>query len=212
MKSNTRYHLQRLLEGYPKLVITEDSIISAFDVMSNAFLNYGKLLVCGNGGSAADADHIVGELMKGFLSKRPIGNELVNRLNSHDDSGELSNHLQLALPAINLSAHVALNTAICNDVSADIVFAQQVLGYGVAGDVLFGISTSGNSQNVINAAIVAKILDMKTIGLTGTDSGKMDEIFDIVIKVPSNFTSSIQELHLPVYHTLCAMLEEEIFQ
>ena len=154
---------------------------------------------------------IVGELMKGFLRKRPIDKELAKKLDEYDSSGGLSCQLQQGLPAINLSAHATLNTAVCNDLSSDLMFAQQVLGYGREGDVLLGISTSGNSKNVISAGIVAKALNMKTIGLTGESGGKMNELFDIVIKVPSTSTPIIQELHLPIYHTLCAMLEEEFF-
>ena len=211
MKLTTKYHLDKLLEIHPELSIIKESLICGFDTMSHSFRNHGKLLVCGNGGSASDADHIVGELMKGFMLNRPEDKFLAEKLNGYDDSGKLSNSLQLAFPAINLSAHVALNTAICNDISSDMAFAQQVLGYGNEGDVLLGISTSGNSKNVINAAKVAKALGLETIGLTGEDGGNMNELFDVLIKAPSIFTASIQEMHLPIYHTLCAMLEEEFY-
>lgn len=210
MKESTQHHLKLLSDNYPNLASVEKNIISAFKIMTKAFESSRKLLICGNGGSAADADHIVGELMKGFQQKRPIGADITEKLKSCDNSG-LASCLQKALPAINLSAHTALTTAICNDTSQDMIFAQQVLGYGIEGDVLLGISTSGNSLNVINAGKVAKALKISTIGLTGSDGGKMKELFDIVIQVPSNTTASIQELHLPIYHTLCAMLEEEFF-
>lgn len=211
MKNTTLSHLDQLLNNYPKLLANKEDLVSAFNILSETYSAGGKLLICGNGGSAADSDHIVGELMKGFLKKRPVSDELAEKLDELDKSGELSRHLQQGLPAISLSAHYALNTAICNDLSSDLMFAQQVLGYGRAGDVLLGISTSGNSRNVINAGIVARTLNLKTIGLTGEGGGKMNELFDLVIRVPSNRTPDIQEFHLPVYHTLCAMLEEEFF-
>ncbi|MDD4565840.1 MAG: SIS domain-containing protein [Eubacteriales bacterium] len=211
MKKATMSHLDKLLNNRPKLVANREDIVTSFNILSEAFSGGGKLLICGNGGSAADSDHIVGELMKGFLNKRPVADELAKKLDELDRTGQLSQHLQQGLPAISLSAHSALSTAVCNDLSSDLMFAQQVLGYGRAGDVLIGISTSGNSSNVLNAGIVAKALNLKTIGLTGENGGKMNELFDLVIKVPSNRTPDIQELHLPVYHTICAMLEEEFF-
>lgn len=211
MKETTKSLLTILKEKYKNLIVNEEVIIKVFEQISDTFINGGKLLVCGNGGSSADSDHIVGELMKGFLLKRTINNDIATRINQFDPSGQISAQLQMALPAINLSAHAALISAICNDNSSDMIFAQQVLGYGEKGDVLLGISTSGNSANVINAGIVAKSKGLKTIGLTGASGGRMNELFDHVIKVPESSTASIQELHLPIYHTLCAMLEEEFF-
>lgn len=211
MKDTSKHYLSLLLEKHHQLKVNEGTIIEAFEQISDTFAAGGKLLVCGNGGSAADADHIVGELMKGFLSKRTLDVDTASRITQIDTSGELVEKLQMALPAINLAAHNSLVTAICNDTSSDLIYAQQVLGYGKKGDILLGISTSGNSANIINAGIVAKALSMKTIGLTGANRGKMDDLFGLVIKVPESATANIQELHLPIYHTLCAMLEEEFF-
>lgn len=211
MKKHTESFLTELLGKHLELSLAQDSIISAFKHMSETYQNNGKLLICGNGGSAADADHIVGELMKGFVNRRKLNisdAKIINRLNP---AGNLSNLMQMALPAINLSAHTALISAISNDMSPDMIFAQQVFGYGNKGDTLLGISTSGNSTNVINAGIIAKAMKIHTIGLTGMDGGQMNGLFDIIIKVPKTATADIQELHLPIYHTLCAMLEEEFF-
>jgi D-sedoheptulose 7-phosphate isomerase len=173
--------------------------------MEASFASGGKLLVCGNGGSAADADHIVGELMKGFYKKRSLPAEEASKL------GEYARYLQGALPAIALTQHAALSTAFLNDVNPEMGFAQQVYGYGRDGDVLLGISTSGNSKNVCNAVRVAMNLGIKTIGLTGRKGGRLSEISDVCIGVPADITADIQELHLPIYHTLCAMLEELFF-
>lgn len=211
MKKSTQHFVTMLFARYQSLKENEEQLINAFEQMKQSYLYGGKLLVCGNGGSAADSDHIVGELMKGFLAKRTIDGDLAARINKFDSTGQIAPRLQMPLPAINLSAHTALITAICNDNSSDMIFAQQVLGYGKEGDVLLGISTSGNSIDVLNAGIVAKSQGLKTIGLTGTNGGKMNQIFDLMIKVPESSTAGIQELHLPIWHTLCAMLEEEFF-
>ena len=198
-------HLNRLLERYPELSYLKDEIKAACRIMEASFASGGKLLVCGNGGSAADADHIVGELMKGFYKKRSLPAEEASKL------GEYARYLQGALPAIALTQHAALSTAFLNDVNPEMVFAQQVYGYGRDGDVLLGISTSGNSKNVCNAVGVAKSLGLKTIGLTGRKGGRLSELCDVCIRVPADSTADIQELHLPIYHTLCAMLEELFF-
>lgn len=211
MKKTTSLHLECLIKSYPELEPIRGDIITAFELLSKAFLANGKLLVCGNGGSSSDADHIAGELMKGFLLKRPIDLETILRIRQIDPESKLPELLQSALPAINLSAHTALITAISNDINYDMVYAQQLLGYGEKGDVFIGISTSGNSRNVNNAAVVAKALDIKTIGLTGFSGGEMSDLYDLIIRVPANETTRIQELHLPIYHALCAMLEEEFF-
>lgn len=173
----------------------------------------GKLLVCGNGGSAADSEHIVGELMKGFNKKRPVEPAFREKLvDLYAEEGNLlADNLQGALPAISLTSQTALLTAFSNDVAPEMVFAQQVFGYGSRGDILLGISTSGNSVNVINALMVAKAIGMDTIALTGRDGGKMAEIADVSIVVPQVKTPKIQERHLPIYHTICSIVEEELF-
>ena len=198
-------HYDRLFERFPQLDPLKEKIMYMFKTIARSYHNGGKLLVCGNGGSAADADHIVGELMKGFYKNRELNKELKDRFNA------LGSKLQGALPAISLTQHTALSTAFANDEDPSVVFAQQVYGYGSRGDILIGISTSGNSANVINAIKVAKIKGMITIGLTGEKPSEMTRHCDICIDVPAHVTAEIQELHLPIYHTLCAMLEEEFF-
>lgn len=211
MKDKVNNILQATLSRYPVLQNEEDNIIKAFDIIVSAYRYGGKLLICGNGGSAADADHIVGELMKGFLKKRPLDAKTKERLLLTGLEYKETENLQVALPAINLSAHASLMTATMNDLNGVTVFAQQVLGFGKPGDILLGISTSGNSKNVILAGKTAKALGLETIGLTGATGGEMTKFFDIMIRVPETETFKIQELHLPVYHTLCAMIEEEFF-
>lgn len=198
--------LKKLIKRYPVLADCEKDIYNAYITIKNTYQNEGKLLVCGNGGSAADSDHIVGELMKGFRKKRPLGEKEREKL------GELADHLQEAMPAISLTGHAALSTAFLNDVSPDMIFAQQVYGYGKKGDVLLAITTSGNSGNVLNAVKVAKTKDLKVVGLTGGNGGKLREAADVCICVPGAYTAEIQELHLPVYHALCAMLEDTFFE
>ncbi|MCM0649658.1 SIS domain-containing protein [Clostridium swellfunianum] len=208
-------HLNRLIERYPVLEAISEDIFKAYEITAESYRNSGKLLACGNGGSAADSDHIVGELMKGFMKKRLISKEEheIIKSTAGDEKGRyIADHLQGALPAIALTQHAALSTAFLNDVAPDMIFAQQVYGYGVKGDVLIGLSTSGNSGNVVNAVMVAKAKGLKTIGLTGQGGGKLAELCDVAIKVPAAITPDIQELHLPIYHTLCCMLEEEFFQ
>jgi D-sedoheptulose 7-phosphate isomerase len=188
-------------------------IHKAFTLLKESYENGGKALLCGNGGSASDCEHIVGELMKGFFLKRPVDTAFKQRLyQEFPDQGEyLSNHLQGALPAISLVSHSALMSAFANDVAADMVFAQQVFGYGNEKDVLIGLSTSGNSRNVIHALQVARAKGMKTIGFTGKGGGAMASLCDVSIAVPYESTPEIQELHIPVYHALCLMLEKEFF-
>ena len=198
--------LERLLKRYPELEGCREVILEAYQIMEKAYRNGGKLLICGNGGSAADSDHIVGELMKGFKKQRPVPAEMRAKL------GDLADHLQGALPAISLAGHAALSTAFLNDVAPDMVFAQQVYGYGNENDVLLAITTSGNSGNVLNAVSVAKAKNLKTIGLTGPKGGKLKEEADVCICVPGECTADIQEHHLPVYHALCAMLEDAFFE
>lgn len=198
-------HKKRLFERYPSLLVIRDKIEMAYELLETSYLQGGKLLICGNGGSAADSDHIVGELMKGFYKKRPLSEMDMKRF------GALGEKLQGALPAIALTGHSALSTAFLNDVDPDMVFAQQVYGYGRAGDVLLAISTSGNSANVVNAATVAKAAGLFVIAMTGESGGALKNICDTCLTVPAEVTADIQELHLPVYHTLCGMLEERFF-
>ena len=211
MKEKTKEILKCLYEDYPVLTVLSGEIESALDILLEGYSNRKKLLVCGNGGSAADSEHIVGELMKGFRLRRPLPDRLRRELDEQYQGEHLADQLQEALPAIALTAHTAFVTAFHNDVSSETVFAQQVLGYGKKGDVLLGISTSGNSRNVANAVRVAKVMEIKTIGLTGARGGVMRELCDVIIAVPENETYKIQELHLPVYHALCAAVENERF-
>ena len=206
-------HFDALLERYPELLIASNDIEEAFQLLKVSFETGGKLLVCGNGGSAADSDHIVGELMKSFSLSRAICKELQFELTSNfgDQGRYLATKLEGALPAISLNCHNALNSAFSNDVDAELIFAQQVVGYGKEKDVLMGISTSGNAKNVLSAMIVAKARGMKVIGLTGRDGGRFKEHCDVLINVGGDCTPMIQELHLPVYHTLCEMMEYHFF-
>ena len=202
-----------LISRYPVLTSCADYILEAYEIIKIAYSSNHKLLVAGNGGSAADAEHIAGELMKRFRRPRPISSDLTEKLISIDPirGSQLAKNLEKSLMAIPLVAHEALTTAYINDVDAYGVFAQQLLGFGRAGDVFLGISTSGNSQNIMNAAVVARALDIKVIGLTGADGGELAHFADIAVKVPETETYRIQELHLPIYHCWCMMLEEHFF-
>lgn len=202
---NVLYHYSRLFERYPELAGLKESIIDAYNALYRTYKAGGKLLICGNGGSASDSEHIVGELMKGFYKKRALNDAMLAKL------GQGSEYLQGTLTAIALTGHTALSTAFANDVDPEMVFAQQVYGYGRKGDVFLGISTSGNSRNVVNAAKVAKALNLTVIALTGPKGGELAKICDVLINVPGETTGDIQEHHLPVYHALCAMLEEKFF-
>ena len=205
--------LNDLVSRYPQLAICKEDVAKVFAVLSESYHNHGKLLICGNGGSAADAEHIVGELMKGFKSPRHLDEVSQSQLKNVDNGlgNLLAKNLQGALPAIALDGHPALTTAYINDCNPLLCFAQQVNGYGREGDVLLGISTSGNSQNIIYAAVTAKAKGMKVVGLTGAKDSKLSKLADVCIQVPETETYKIQELHLPVYHCLCLMLEEEFF-
>lgn len=202
-----------LCEQYPALLVCRDAIEQSFLILRDCYRHQGKVLICGNGGSAADAEHMVGELMKGFMRKRPLSAEqrVHFRALFPSDGDYLANHLQGALPAIALTGQLALATAFLNDVAADMIFAQQVYGYARPGDVVLGISTSGNSTNVLNALKVGKALGAKTVGLTGQSGGQMKTLCDVAICVPATVVYQVQEYHLPVYHTLCRLVEEEFF-
>lgn len=207
--------LDLLIERYPVLGVCRNDIENAYKILEESYLNGGKLLIAGNGGSCADSEHIVGELMKGFKRGRACTPEFADRLKSVDGvrGAELAARLQGALPAIALDGHSALNTAFINDVENGglLCYAQQVMGYGNNGDVFLGISTSGNSKNVMNATVVARAKGLKVIALTGCGGGELAKVADVAVKVPVAETYMVQELHLPVYHCLCLMLEERFF-
>jgi D-sedoheptulose 7-phosphate isomerase len=205
-------YLEQVVREYPVLADCKDDIMTAFEVIKEAYRQGGKLLICGNGGSGADSEHIVGELMKEFYIKRPLDKEAKERLRALDEDGRiLADHLQGALPAITLTSNISLSTAYSNDAEPELVFAQQVYGYGKEGDVLLGISTSGNSKNIIYAMKTAKVKGLKSIALTGRSGGALKGVSDVCICAPSDITYKIQELHLPIYHTLCMMIEEAFF-
>lgn len=210
---NEMTYLEELITRYPVLEPVKDSIAGVYEILRECFESGHKLLVAGNGGSAADSEHIVGELMKGFVKRRPVPEDLAKKMEDIDpEAGKaLAGKLQGGLPSISLTGHPGLSTAFLNDVDGLMVYAQQVYGYGQEGDVLLGISTSGNAANVHYAAVAAKALGMKVVGLTGKDGGKLGKYADKAIIVPEEETFKIQELHLPVYHALCLMLEEHFF-
>lgn len=214
LKRNIEKNITVLCERYPVLKSVENEISKAYLLLEESYKNGGKLLIAGNGGSAADAEHIVGELMKGFKLSRKLQADFADKLiKENSEFGTvLAENLQGALPAIALDGHPALSTAYMNDCEPVLCFAQQVYGYGKAGDVFLGISTSGNSKNILYAATTARAIGMKVIGLTGAKNSKLDQMCDVCIKVPQTETYKIQELHLPVYHCLCLMLENEFFE
>lgn len=213
MKTSTLNILNDLYIRYPALKCCKENNEQAMQVIISSFKSGGKLLTCGNGGSAADAQHIVGELMKAFALPRKLDADMKTKLEKeYADSAEyLMANLQGALPTISLVGETALTTAYANDMAPDLGFAQQVYGYGKSGDVLLVISTSGNSKNVLYAAQVAHTVGMKVIGLTGQKGGMMRNLSDVLIAAPSNETYKIQEYHLPIYHALCLALENEFF-
>ncbi len=206
-------HIDLLMERYPILESSKKDIIDAYFLLEECYENDNKLLIAGNGGSAADSEHIVGELMKSFKMNRFVSDEFAEKLKEVDPERgvELAKNLERGLMAISLVTHEALSTAYINDVDGFGVYAQQLLGYGRAGDVFLGISTSGNSKNIMPATVVARALDMKVIGLTGKDGGELARVADVAICVPETETYMAQELHLPVYHCLCLMLEDKFF-
>lgn len=210
---DSNIHIQTLIDRYPKLIVCKDDIEKAYELLEHTYSMERKLLVCGNGGSASDSEHIVGELMKEFKLKRMVYANQAEAMKAIDPEmgATLAENLQGALPAICLTGHSSLTTAFMNDANADLVFAQQVNGYGKASDVFLGISTSGNSKNVCYAAITAKAKGLKVIGLTGAKESKLSKMADCCIRVPETETYKIQELHLPVYHCLCMMLEDHFF-
>ncbi|WP_058301356.1 D-sedoheptulose-7-phosphate isomerase [Gorillibacterium timonense] len=206
-------HIDFLISRYPVLEGIKQDIIDAYLVMEECYENGGKLMIAGNGGSAADSEHIAGELMKRFKIPRPVSEEFAFKLKAVDEKrgAELAKNLECSLMAIPLVAHEALTTAYINDVDGLGVFAQQLFGYGKYGDVFLGISTSGNSKNIMNATVVARAAGIKVIGLTGAKGGELANVADVAVKVPETETYLIQELHLPIYHCWCLILEDKFF-
>lgn len=213
MKSSVQNYLNKTIKRYPILNVAEQQIVEAFQLLVNTYDSGGKLLCAGNGGSAADAEHIVGELMKGFYLKRPLSADetLVFEEIGGEEGKRLAQTLQKALPTVSLVGNFALQSAFSNDVASVCYFAQQIYGLGTPGDVFLGISTSGNSKNVILAAVAARAKEMRVIGLTGAGGGALRDYTDVCICAPAQKVDEIQELHLPIYHCLCAMLESHYF-
>lgn len=214
VKNQTSAAVAELIGRYPQLAVCEKSLLESVEIICQCFRAGGKLLVCGNGGSAADAEHIVGELMKGFLSPRTLAGQTADRLREICPAAEaeyLLQNLQGTLPAISLVNETALTTAFANDQAADLGFAQQVLGLGQEGDVLLGITTSGNSANVLYAMQVARAKGMTTLALTGASGGRVKALADVTVCAPEKETYKIQEYHLPIYHMLCIAAEREFF-
>ena len=219
VKPSTYAAVDTLIARYPALEGCGTDIRAAITALCECYRAGGKLIVCGNGGSASDAEHIVGELMKGFLLPRHLDEAMLDKLHAVCDAKDpravdyFMQNLQGALPAISLPSQLAISTAFSNDQAPDLTFAQQVLGLGKEGDILLGITTSGNSKNVIYAFEIAKALGLTTVALTGTPGGRVaaDDLEDIVIKAPASETYVIQEYHLPIYHALCIAAEEEFF-
>lgn len=213
LESKIQKHLEVLLERYPQIETCRNDIEKTYLILEKCYENDHKLLIAGNGGSAADSEHIAGELMKRFKVPRPVTSDFAEKLKAIDPvRGEnLAKNLERGLMSIPLVAHEALTTAYINDVDGLGVFAQQLYGFGRPGDVFLGISTSGNSKNVMSATVVARALGIKVIGLTGAKGGELANVSDVAIKVPETETYMIQELHLPVYHCLCSMLEDRFF-
>ena len=217
IKQSTFSKINDLINRYPALEICREDLINTVTIICNSFKSDHKLLICGNGGSAADSMHIVGELMKGFILPRSIKDfetDFYKKLKTEypEDAEYFTNNLQCALPAISLVGETALMTAFANDKSSDLIFAQQVLGIGNSGDILLAITTSGNSVNILHAAKVARLKNLKIIALTGRTGGKIKSLADISICVPADSAYTIQEYHLPIYHMICIAAENEFYE
>jgi D-sedoheptulose 7-phosphate isomerase len=213
MKKKTKSMINEFIERYPALTDLAVDIERAINIMKKTYYNGGILYICGNGGSAADSEHMVGELMKSFVIKRDLTTDLKRKIREIylQDSDIFIKNLEMPIPAMSLVSQSSLITAFSNDKSPDLVFAQQILGYGKPSDTLVAISTSGNSTNVVNAAKMAKILNMSIIAMTGNSENDLNKIADLTIKAPEDKTYRVQEYHLPIYHTMCRCLEFEIF-
>jgi D-sedoheptulose 7-phosphate isomerase len=213
MKETTCHIIDNLFRRMPELKYLNEKIQISVEKIINLYNNNNKLLICGNGGSASDSLHIVGELMKDFKFPRGLDKKFKDKINElyPENSDYFINNLSFAIPAISLVSEISLNTAFSNDNFSDLVFAQQVLGYGKKGDILIAISTSGNSKNVLYASQIAKSLNMLVISLTGRTGGELKKYSDILIDVPTDETFLVQEYHLPIYHAICASVENELF-
>ena len=213
MKKSTKKIIENLFERIPQIKNCKENIEEAIELIRECYYQNRKILICGNGGSAADSLHIVGELMKGFILKRRLRDEYLEKIEEMfpEQQEYFINNLQEGIPAISLLGETALISAYSNDNDSKLVFAQQVLGYGNKGDILIAISTSGNSENIVYASQIAKVKDIKVLSLTGRDGGKLKQLSDININVEEQETYLIQEYHLPIYHTLCLGIENEIF-
>lgn len=198
--------IDELILGFQNLKGLENDVRKAANLITDSFKTSGKLLLCGNGGSCADCEHIAGEMVKQFAKERPLSPEIVEKLGK-----DLSSELHGGLPALSLPSMIGFHTAFNNDNNPEFAFAQQVVAFGKPNDILWGISTSGNSKNVIHAARTAKALGLKTIGMTGENGGKLGQITDIAIKAPADDVARIQELHLPIYHAICGFVENKMF-
>jgi len=203
--------ITKLYQNYPELEPMNDKIKQALDELTACFAGGGKLLLCGNGGSCADCEHIAGELMKGYLLKRPLTAEEKQALQAAGDTGALAQKLQRGLPSLVLTGLPALSSAFLNDVDGSMIYAQQAFAYARKGDVMIGISTSGNARNVCMAAIAVKARGGRVIGFTGEGGGTLAQYADILLNVPVTETYRVQELHLPLYHALCAEVEDAMF-
>lgn len=207
-------YLEDMIKNNNDLSLLKNDIEKIIDVLIECFKNGNKLLVCGNGGSASDSAHIMGELMKSFIKKRKINDDVIKNLKNicgNDDFDLYNNYLEQGLPCIDLTAFCSLNTAFINDTKSELLYANSVLGLGKEGDVLLAITTSGNSKNILHAVNVAKAKNMKTIALTGKNGGKIKDMVDINIISPKNDTYKIQEDHIKIYHTICLEIEEKMF-
>lgn len=213
LEERLKKHVDLLMKRYASIISCKQDIIDAYLIMEECYEHDGKLLIAGNGGSAADSEHIAGELMKRFKTPRPVAPGMAEKLKQIDPvrGEDLAKNLERGLMAIPLVAHEALSTAYINDVDGLGVFAQQLFGFGREGDVFLGISTSGNSKNVMSATVVARALGIKVIGLTGAKGGELADVADVIVRVPETETYMIQELHLPIYHCWCLMLEDKFF-
>ena len=213
LKESAIHEINLVIERYPCLAEMRQELLESVRLIRDCHYRGGKILICGNGGSAADSLHIVGELMKSFVAKRSLPKTLSNKIaeNFPEEADFYIRNLQGTIPAISLVNEISLISAFGNDQTSELAFAQQVLGYGREGDILLAISTSGNSKNVLHAAKIARCLGLSVISLTGKSGGKLKSLSDVLLPVPSEITYQIQELHLPVYHALCLAVEAEIF-
>lgn len=207
---------EKLLDAYCGKIAAaaaiREPLLKCIALLCDCFDSGGQLLICGNGGSCADADHIVGELVKGFKLDRPLAEPFAKALRAQGHDGILlAERLQNGFPVINLAAHSALLTAIVNDLGGEYIYAQQTAVYGRKGDILLGISTSGNSRDVLYAGLAAKAKGMQTIGLTGKSGGEMERQFDILLHADAEITEDIQDIHSAIYHAICACVEYQFW-